>query len=218
MFSSAAPLVDSNAAKAVNKFALLTSISVFILAEGNVQFVNVPLAGVPNTGVTNVGEVANTNAPLPVSSDITPANSEEDVAASTEILLVVYTPLVTAPAVKLAAVPDTFVITPLAGVPRAGVTNVGEVANTAEPEPVSLVNAVASCAEVNEPNTAAFPVDVICPVKLAFVVTVSALPVTLPVKLPAKPVAVSIPVLPTKLNPDSASKACAPVRPSTNAG
>ena len=34
------------------------------------QFVNVPLAGVPNAGVTKVGLVANTNEPLPVSSDI----------------------------------------------------------------------------------------------------------------------------------------------------
>jgi hypothetical protein len=33
-----------------------------------VALVNVALVGVPNTGVTNVGEVANTNAPEPVSS------------------------------------------------------------------------------------------------------------------------------------------------------
>ena len=33
-----------------------------------VILVAVPLAGVPNTGVTNVGEVANTNDPVPVSS------------------------------------------------------------------------------------------------------------------------------------------------------
>ena len=45
--------------------------------------------GVPNAGVTKVGLVANTNKPLPVSSDITPANSEELVAANTLILLVV---------------------------------------------------------------------------------------------------------------------------------
>ena len=34
--------------------------------------------GVPNAGVTNVGLVANTNDPLPVSSDIAVANSAED--------------------------------------------------------------------------------------------------------------------------------------------
>lgn len=39
---------------------------------------------------------------------------------------VVRVAFVTAPAVRLAAVPDTFVITPDAGVPSAGVTNVGE--------------------------------------------------------------------------------------------
>ena len=36
-----------------------------------------PAAGVPNTGVINVGLVANTNAPLPVSSDIAVASSAE---------------------------------------------------------------------------------------------------------------------------------------------
>jgi len=45
------------------------------------------------------------------------------------------------PAVRLEAVPDTLVITPDAGVPRAGVTSVGLVANTAAPEPVSSVRA-----------------------------------------------------------------------------
>ena len=41
---------------------------VFWFSVGNVQFVSVPLAGVPNAGVTNVGDVANTNEPVPVSS------------------------------------------------------------------------------------------------------------------------------------------------------
>jgi hypothetical protein len=45
----------------------------------------------PIVGVTSVGEVANTSAPLPVSSEITPANSEEDVDASAESLSVVTT-------------------------------------------------------------------------------------------------------------------------------
>jgi hypothetical protein len=36
-----------------------------------VQLVSVPLVGVPRTGVTRVGEVANTRAPLPVSSVMT---------------------------------------------------------------------------------------------------------------------------------------------------
>ena len=90
--------------------------------------------------------------------------------------------MVTLPAVKLAAVPVTLVITPEAGVPSAGVTNVGDVANTAAPEPVSFVRAVFNCNDVNEPSIAALPVDVICPVRLALVVTLPA------VKLEAVPV------------------------------
>jgi hypothetical protein len=42
-----------------------------------VQFVSVPEVGVPNTGVVNVGEVANTNDPLPVSSVIADAKLAE---------------------------------------------------------------------------------------------------------------------------------------------
>ena len=55
----------------------------------------------PKVGVTKVGEVANTNAPEPVSSDIFPANSAEVVAAKSLILLVVYIPLVTVAAFPL---------------------------------------------------------------------------------------------------------------------
>ena len=49
---------------------------------------------------------------------------------------------------------------PEVGVPSIGVTNVGLVANTAAPVPVSFVSAAASCAEVKEPNTAALPTEV----------------------------------------------------------
>ena len=79
-------------------------------------------------------------------------------------------------------------MTPEAGVPNAGVTSVGLVAKTAAPDPVSSVNAVASCDDVNEPSTAAFPTDVTWPVKLALVVTVLAvlaLPVNAAVMVPA---------------------------------
>ncbi len=45
------------------------------VAIGNpVALVNVAEAGVPKAGVTKVGEVANTKAPVPVSSETTPAN------------------------------------------------------------------------------------------------------------------------------------------------
>ena len=82
-----------------------------------------------------------------------------------------------------AAVPVMFVPTKALGVPNAGVTNVGLFANTFAPVPVSSVRAAAKLAEVNEPNEVALPTEVTAPVKLAFVVTVLALPVTLPVKL-----------------------------------
>ena len=43
----------------------------------------------PSVGVTKVGVLANTKAPLPVSSDITPSNSKEVVAAKSDNLLLV---------------------------------------------------------------------------------------------------------------------------------
>jgi hypothetical protein len=52
-----------------------------------VQLVKVPEPGVPNTGVMKVGVLLNTKRPVPVSSDITPANSEDVVAANTLSLL-----------------------------------------------------------------------------------------------------------------------------------
>jgi hypothetical protein len=52
-----------------------------------VQLVSVPLAGVPSAGVTSVGDVAKTSDPDPVSSEMTPANSAEVVAAKAESLL-----------------------------------------------------------------------------------------------------------------------------------
>ena len=55
-----------------------------------------------------------------------------------------------------------------------GVVSVGEVPNTALPEPVSFVKAVASCADVKEPKELAFPTEVTAPVRLALVVTLVA--------------------------------------------
>lgn len=85
--------------------------------------------------------------------------------------------VVTLPAVSPEAVPVMFVPTSADGVPSAGVTKVGLVANTAAPVPVSSVNAPASWAEVNEPSDVALPAEVTAPVRLALVVTVAALPV-----------------------------------------
>lgn len=49
--------------------------------------------------------------------------------------------------------PVQFVSVPLVGVPNMGVTSVGEVANTSEPEPVSSEITPASCADVVEAKT-----------------------------------------------------------------
>ena len=67
--------------------------------------------------------------------------------------------VVTAPAVKLAAVPDKFVATPLAGVPNAGVTNVGLVANASAPLPVSSEIVPASSADVVAAKSLRFAPD-----------------------------------------------------------
>ena len=65
--------------------------------------------GVPNAGVTNVGEVPNTNAPVPVSSEITLAKLADDPAANPVAI----------------GKPVALVNTPLAGVPKAGVVKTG---------------------------------------------------------------------------------------------
>jgi len=70
--------------------------------------------------------------------------------------------------------PVAFVNVALVGVPRMGVTKVGDVANTADPVPVSSVKAPNRFAELNEPREVAFPTEVTAPVKLAFVVTLPA--------------------------------------------
>ena len=57
-----------------------------------------------------------------------------------------------------------------------------------------VVFAIMPLVTLSAPMVVALPEEVTSPVRLALVVTVEALPVTLPVKLPANPVAVSIPV------------------------
>lgn len=78
--------------------------------------------------------------------------------------------------------PVALVSTAADGVPSAGVTRVGDVENTAEPEPVSSVRAVISWAEVNDPNAVALPTEVTAPVKLALVMAEPAVkPTAVPV-------------------------------------
>lgn len=70
--------------------------------------------------MTSVGEVENTNAPLPVSSVIAAAKLDEEGVAKNEAMPVPR-PLIPVPIGR----PVQFVKTPLAGVPSVGVTNVG---------------------------------------------------------------------------------------------
>jgi len=78
----------------------------------------------PNTGVTSVGVLANTREPVPVSSEITPANSAEVVEARALNLSVVTTnvldvgivvELMVKPAILLYVVADEIVVLPRVG-------------------------------------------------------------------------------------------------------
>ena len=97
-----------------------------------------------------------------------------------------------------AIIPDALIVTPLpttilvaVAAPNAGVTNVGLVANTAEPEPVSSVSAVDRLEELKEPNDVAVLTDVIAPVRFGILVVEVAVPLTAPLN----DVAVMIPAV-----------------------
>ena len=68
--------------------------------------------------------------------------------------------------------------------------NVGLIEKTPLPVPVSSVKAASKLADVNDPREAAFPTDVIMPVRLALVVTVPAV----------KPAAVPVMFVPTSVD------------------
>ena len=87
-----------------------------------VTFVITPDVGVPRRGVTRVGLVANTADPEPVSSVRVEARFALDGVARN-----VATPVPNPDTPVDIGKPVTFVITPDAGVPRAGVVNVGDV-------------------------------------------------------------------------------------------
>ena len=145
-----------------------------------VMFVPTNALGVPNAGVTSVGLVANTAAPVPVSSVKAAAKFALEGVAKKVATPAPNpdTPVPTGRPVQLVNVPEV-------GVPKIGVTKAGVLANTFAPLPVSSVNAAARLAEVNEPNEVVLPTEVTAPVKLALVVTVLALPVKLAVIVPA---------------------------------
>ena len=94
-------------------------------------FVITPEAGVPSAGVTNVGEVANTSAPAPVSS-VTAARRFAELGVPRKVA----TPVPRPETPVLIGSPVQLVNVPLDGVPKTGVTNVGLVERTLLPEPV----------------------------------------------------------------------------------
>ena len=137
--------------------ASLVPVAVSPVVAGNpVQDVNTPADGVPSAGVTNVGLVANTKLPEPVSSEHSVAICADD----EDVIPVIGRPVhdVKVPddgvpntgvtKVGDVNVPVAFVNTKAEGVPNAGVTSVGEVPNTNNPEPVSSEIFPASSADV----------------------------------------------------------------------
>ena len=134
------------------KFALVVTFPAVRPEAVPVIFVPTSADGVPKAGVTKVGEVAKTAEPVPVSSEITPANSE-DVVADKALNLSVVTTKVFEVGIE---VPFTLVAV---ATPKTGVTKVGA---------VSITNFVP--VPVCEATEVAFPTLVIGPVKLALVV------------------------------------------------
>ena len=96
-----------------------------------------PEAGVPKAGVISVGLLANTKAPVPVSS-VTAASKLALDGVPKKVATPVPKPEIPVDKGK----PVAFVSTAAEGVPNAGVTNVGEFDKTTEPEPVEDVTPV----------------------------------------------------------------------------
>ena len=97
------------------------------------QLLKTPEAGVPKAGVTNVGEVAKTNDPDPVSSVTTEAKFAEVGVAKK-----VATPVPRPETPVLIGSPVQFVSVPDAGVPSTGVVKDGEVERAIPPDPVTF--------------------------------------------------------------------------------
>lgn len=137
-----------------------------VLIGSPVAFVSVADEGVPSAGVTNVGLVANTSAPEPVSSVTAAAKLAlegvpRNVATPVPRLVIPVPPFATGSVPVTPVVrgkPVAFVNVAEAGVPNAGVTSVGLVANTKAPEPVSSVTAAAKFALEGVPRNVATPV------------------------------------------------------------
>ena len=104
--------------------------------EVEVRTSDEPVAA-PMSGVTKPGEVAKTRAPVPVSS-VTAAFRLADVGVARNVAIPEARPEIPV----LTGRPVAFVRTAADGVPRSGVTSVGEVFRTTEPVPVLVVTPV----------------------------------------------------------------------------
>ena len=147
------PATMLGVAVAVPPFATGSKPVTPVVSGRPVRFVATPDVGVPNKGVTNVGEVANTAEPVPVSSV-----KAESKFALLGVAKKVATPVPRPLTPVLIGKPVAFVKVPLVGVPRIGVTRVGLVANTKAPEPVSSVIAEAKLALEGVAKRVATPV------------------------------------------------------------
>ena len=139
----------------VETLFVVLSASVCHASVRPVQFVSTPLAGVPRAGVTKVGEVALTSPPVPV--DVAP----QRVSTIAATVVSSRTVLAAAVIVAVSGTPVEAVVLPI---------------NWSCARLAILARVTALLAIV-----VAFPVLVTSPVRLAFVVTVAALPVIEPV-------------------------------------
>lgn len=124
-----------------------------VVSGSPVQLVSTPDVGVPRSGVVSVGEVAKTKSPVPVSF-VTAAARLALVAVPKKVAMFAANPETPV----LIGRPVQLVSVPLDGVPSAGVTRVGEVANTRAPLPVSFVTAAARFALDGVASQVAMPV------------------------------------------------------------
>ena len=126
MFVLAVRVVKSPALRVV-----APTVPLMLIEAVPVRFVTTPLAGVPSAGVTNVGLLAKTNAPVPVSSVTAEAKLAEDGVAKN-----VATPEPKPEMPVDTGRPVALVRVAEDGVPKAGVTSIGLVARTLFPVPV----------------------------------------------------------------------------------
>lgn len=116
------------------------------------------------------------------------------VAALTSTVVVALFNALVIPDVRPVAVPVTFVITPDAGVPSAGVTSEGDVALTGAPEPVAVVHTGSAEAPPHTRTSVVAPFASVCCAPVAVVPVAMSEYAVVPVLLPVHPSATAISV------------------------